>query len=162
MPYLNWKTEKLECLFERESEGEPALKGSAPLSAPTSDSMGFVPLEPFSRVKLQLCLGFHLRDLLMEALRGPLLACQGELRLDCPFGWTLFWKIRQGEESRFLVAHPEQGQYVATLAFQTEDAAGFLKKLEGSLESDRLILSELVQALGSSSNFDLELIWRNG
>jgi hypothetical protein len=38
-----------------------------------------------------------------------------ELRTDFPSGWTIFWKIREGE-SRFFVAHPETDQWVATLA----------------------------------------------
>jgi hypothetical protein len=38
-----------------------------------------------------------------------------ELRTDFPAGWTIFWKIREGE-SRFFVAHPETDQWVATLA----------------------------------------------
>ncbi len=38
-----------------------------------------------------------------------------ELRTEFPEGWTIFWKIRDGE-SRFFVAHPETEQWVATLA----------------------------------------------
>jgi hypothetical protein len=47
---------------------------------------------------------------------GELSAREGsELRSDFPSGWTIFWKIREGE-SRFFVAHPETDQWVATLA----------------------------------------------
>lgn len=47
---------------------------------------------------------------------GEIRAKEGsELRTELPEGWTIFWKVRSGE-SRFLLARPEVGQWVATLA----------------------------------------------
>lgn len=45
-----------------------------------------------------------------------------ELRTDFPEGWTLFWKVRDGE-SRFFVAHPETDQWVGTIALSVEHLA---------------------------------------
>jgi hypothetical protein len=67
------------------------------------------------KVQVELALTVPARAKLREAL-GELIAREGsELRSDLSEGWTIFWKIRDGE-SRFLLAHPEHDQWVATLA----------------------------------------------
>lgn len=73
----------------------------------------------------------------LSAALGEIANREGsELRTDFPGGWTIFWKIRDGD-SRFFVAHPENDQWVAALAlsephlarirerFACADAAGF-------------------------------------
>src|SRR5690606_29970869 len=61
---------------------------------------------------------------------GELAAREGsELRTDFPGGWTLFWKIREGD-SRFFVAHPENEQWVGTLALSESHLALARKFLE--------------------------------
>lgn len=51
-----------------------------------------------------------------------------ELRTDFPGGWTIFWKIRDGD-SRFFVAHPETDQWVATLALSESHLGAIREKL---------------------------------
>ncbi len=56
-----------------------------------------------------------------------------ELRTDFPAGWTIFWKIRDGE-SRFFVAHPEADQWVATLALSKTHLDAIRAKLDSTYE----------------------------
>jgi hypothetical protein len=66
-----------------------------------------------------------------------------ELRTDFPSGWTVFWKLRQGE-SRFFVAHPESDQWVATLALsrthldQAVEAFGYLRAEAGKQPEEQV------------------------
>ncbi len=54
-----------------------------------------------------------------------------ELRTELPDGWTIFWKVRLGE-SRFFVARPEIGQWVATLALSPTHFESFQALLRES------------------------------
>jgi len=79
---------------------------------------------------------------LSQAL-GEIQAKEGsELRTELPNGWTIFWKIRDGE-SRFFVARPEIDQWVATLALSRPhlDAirAQMSSGMEGALSSHEAI-----------------------
>ncbi|MBS1962478.1 MAG: hypothetical protein JST04_09695 [Bdellovibrionales bacterium] len=56
-----------------------------------------------------------------------------ELRTDFPKGWTIFWKIRDGD-SRFFVAHPEKDQWVATLAVSESHLARIREALASGFE----------------------------
>jgi hypothetical protein len=88
---------------------------------------------------------------------APVLREGGELRLELPEGWTLFWKRRDGE-SRVLLAHPETDRWVATLAVSGERVEDVLSGLEGLRGSgDRLDLGPAAGS-GSTSNLEIELV----
>ena len=76
-----------------------------------------------------------------------------ELRVDLPSKWTIFWKLREGEETRLLLAHPEEDTWVATVAMtrpHCEAIVGAFSKLSE--------IPEILSGLGSTSrisNFDL-------
>lgn len=63
-------------------------------------------LDPESSAALAAALGDLVRDGFAEG---------NELRVDFPAGWTVFWKLRDGD-SRFFLAHPEPDAWVATVA----------------------------------------------
>src|SRR4051812_38950308 len=53
--------------------------------------------------------------ILIQALEDVFVRGLGELRLELPTGWTLFWKEREGE-SRLLLARPDAETWVTTAA----------------------------------------------
>lgn len=72
------------------------------------------------------------RDL--SAALGEIANREGsELRTDFPGGWTIFWKIRDGD-SRFFVAHPETDAWVATLAISETHLAKIRERFESGFE----------------------------
>lgn len=75
-----------------------------------------------------------------------------ELRLELLQDWRIFWKLREGD-SRALVAHPEEKQWVATIALSQADGSRFLEQLRSS---PTLRLSEIIR-LSAPSNLDLVL-----
>jgi hypothetical protein len=139
MPYLNWKTEKVACSFERSGSSTGALESRA-------------------RVTLSLKLESRLCTALAGALKPVLLDGEGELRLDLPGGWVLFWKRRE-EESRLLVAHPQPGEYVGTLSLEPQHSEKLLLNLEKNQVSENLIVGALAPRLGAVSNFEVEIQW---
>ena len=80
-----------------------------------------------------------------------------ELRTDFPGGWTIFWKIRDGD-SRFFVAHPETNQWVATLAVSPTHLAMIREKIETGFAG---ALSEL-EAVSKVSNVEVKVRIRGG
>ncbi len=81
------------------------------------------------------------QELVMQ-VRGK---THGEVRLDLPRGWTLYWRWRSSD-SRFLVAHPEKDQWVATVSLSDsvfallESGIGIGAMTPGS---DPILLNEL-------------------
>lgn len=75
-----------------------------------------------------------------------------ELRTDFPGGWTVFWKIRDGD-SRFFVAHPGTHLWVATLAVSANHLAMIRERLEHGSEG---ALSEL-EAVSKVSNVEVKV-----
>jgi hypothetical protein len=75
-----------------------------------------------------------------------------ELRTDFPGGWTIFWKIRDGD-SRFFVAHPETEQWVATLAVSESHLGRIRERLEGGFEG---ALSQL-ETISRMSNVEVKV-----
>jgi hypothetical protein len=104
---------------------------------------------------------------LLEAAGEGLGASDGasaELRVHLPEGWTLFWKIRQAGETRFLLARPTQDTWVATLAFEPKALQQVQREWGALLESTEgtpgAVLSQWVRGvgrLGGLSNFDLRV-----
>jgi hypothetical protein len=92
MAFLRYS--EVECEIEQDLAGDPGIRDAISV---------FIRLAPERWRALALALGE------IKNREGS------ELRTDFPRGWTIFWKIRDGE-SRFFVAHPEPDQWVATLA----------------------------------------------
>jgi hypothetical protein len=94
----------------------------------------------------------------VEEALGELSGREGnELRTDFPSGWTIFWKIRDGE-SRFFVAHPETDQWVATLALSKthlEAARGRMREgVPGSLSR--------LERVSRMSNVEVKIALKDG
>src|SRR3954463_4939198 len=100
MPYLNWKSSPLkqEVKPRPNRPGEPVVMGSG------ADSMS---------MELEISAEALAAELL-PSLKGTFEEGGGELRVDLPQEWSLFWKLREGE-SRALIAHPAKDQWVGTL-----------------------------------------------
>lgn len=81
-----------------------------------------------------------------------------ELRLDLPQGWTVHWKLCEGE-TRLLLAHPDAASWVATVAIQAAVAGEFLERLRRLLPGEVLCLSRLP---GVSRRSNLELVLARG
>jgi hypothetical protein len=133
MPYLNWKE-------------QTALKQE--IAPHESES---------SRQRLTLWLDKQPLEQLLPMLREVLAEeGGGELRLDLPRGWIIFWKKREGE-SRLLLAHPQQDEWVATVALNSEHAGLLIERLEKLGSGQTLSLGELAST-GGVSNLELTLV----
>jgi hypothetical protein len=145
MPYLNWK--------DREPTGL-----HIELAPPSSEGAAHVTTR--SRMVLRFArealaeLASSLGQIFGEAGEG------GELRLDLPREWIVFWKLREGD-SRLLVAHPQPDEWVATVALSAADGAAFLSRISelGSARADvtEVNLGEFVRT-GAVSNLELVLM----
>ncbi len=97
-----------------------------------------------------------LRELFAVAAAAPA-GPHGELRLDLPRGWIVFWKLREGE-SRLLLAHPQQDEWVATAALTREHGALVAERLERLAGGALLNVGEVggeLGVIGSVSNVEL-------
>lgn len=133
MPFLNWKELKIESTVQELPSGGSLWK----ISASAADFRH---------------LGEHL-----EAVLSPEAPEGYELRLNLPEEWTLFWK-RTESASKLLLARPEKGQWVGTIALQAGHGAkviALLKKLEAG---QSLRIGELGEDLHPVNNLELELI----
>jgi hypothetical protein len=135
MPYLNWKDESA-----LRQEISPVAPGSVPGSGP---------------MRLVLGLGASHVAALLSLLQEVLGEGGGELRVDLPRNWIVFWKLREGG-SRLLVAHPQPDEWVATIALSPEHAQLLLGELRGLEVGSSFALSEL-EATGTVSNLELTL-----
>lgn len=97
---------------------------------------------------------------LSEAL-GEIVNREGsELRTDFPGGWTIFWKIRDGD-SRFFVAHPETDQWVATLALSESHLAKIRLRFERSLEDGFAGALSGLETVSKMSNVEVHVRMRS-
>lgn len=103
-------------------------------------------------MSLTLALGDAEFDLLSKGLSGVLETRTSELRIDLPSGWTLYFKVREGESRQFL-AHPEHNEWVATLALSESHMQSVVKKIDAK---EPMVLSHL-EEIHSMSNVDVEL-----
>jgi hypothetical protein len=124
MPYLDWSNEPITMSFEE----HPKL----------------------ARLRVDLSRAQH-NELGLELQK---VYAEGgfELRVDFPRRWTIFFKARE-EDSRLLLAHPEENAWVATVA---------LTPAHGSRVVEKLNLGRAVKVgehgpLNPLSNFTLEI-----
>ncbi|MCM2279385.1 MAG: hypothetical protein NDJ89_15020 [Oligoflexia bacterium] len=88
-----------------------------------------------------------------EAFEGE----HSELRLELPQEWLIFWKRRE-QESRLLLAHPEPGVWVATVALELPAALALLQGLRKARPGDSVAVGELAGKsgrIGSVSNVEI-------
>jgi hypothetical protein len=96
-----------------------------------------------------------LSEELLPALQSTFEQGAGELRLDLPQEWSLFWKLREGE-SRVLVAHPSTDQWVGTLALEKPFAEKLIARLLVLSTGQDLRIGS-VAAVSGVSNLELTL-----
>lgn len=134
MAHLDWKSESLHL---RESEAKFGVSGGVP-------------------AKFERLLELGVSAAQRAALFGALVALKSkegsELRLELPQGWTIFWKLREGE-SRLFLAHPDHDSWVATLSLTAEHLAALL---QAPVES-AIGLSSLAP-ISRMSNFELVVV----
>lgn len=112
---------------------------------------------------LKLTLTLTQRDELVEVLKEIFAQPDGqmihELRLDLPREWVIFWKLREGD-SRFLLAHPEPEQWVATLALERDHARKVVDRLD-TLHFDQAVELGQLGQLSYPSNLELVIELRS-
>jgi hypothetical protein len=132
MPYLNWKEAALDRVNQE------------------------IISEGYSQ-RLTLSFGDLEREQLLSELREVLAeGSRGELRLDLPRGWIIFWKLREGE-SRLLIAHPQAEEWVATASLDPAHAQRLLESLDKLETNGSVVLGEL-GPVGSVSNVEIQLV----
>lgn len=78
-----------------------------------------------------------------------------ELRVDLPKNWAIFWKIRS-DESRVLLAHPQEGEWVATAALESSHAKLLTDHLSSAVSGTTFSLGE-IGIVGGVSNVDIRV-----
>lgn len=146
MPYLDWK-DLTPAQFRQEV-------------APSSQSSPDDP-RTAEHVCMTLTVATEQLAILAAQLRDSFdPESRGELRLELPRGWIVFWKKREGE-SRLLMAHPQKDQWVATAALAAVPATGLIEgveRLASSRDASPLSLSSLSAPDGWGSVSNLELV----
>jgi hypothetical protein len=126
MPYLNWKTQSVELeVVSHEQRGS----------------------------QLTMRLGRAAFDELLPRLEGVYIGGEGELRLDLPKDWIIFWKLRE-TESRLLIAHPQEKEWVTTVALDAPHGLKFMERLKALKPGESVALGELAP-IGNVSNVEV-------
>jgi len=143
MPYLNWKEHSIGHSMHHLKEGDA----------------GFVAYSvSHSVAKMQLDLGAEDLATLVQGLE-QVFAAGGELRVDLPDQWIVFWKKRPSD-TRLLLAHPQQGEWVATAALEETHSQNLVSALKKLSPGEGVSVHELGADLyesGSVNNLELRL-----
>ena len=78
-----------------------------------------------------------------------------ELRLDLPKNWAIFWKTRP-EESRLLLAHPQENEWVVTAALEADHARKLTEAIARAQNGSVIELSRM-GPVGGVSNVELRI-----
>ena len=78
--------------------------------------------------------------------------------MDLPDGWIVFWKKREGD-SRLLLSHPAEKQWVTTLALEAEHGRSAVMRLKALVEGQALSIGEL-GAVAAVNNVEVVLTLR--
>ncbi|MDR3608772.1 MAG: hypothetical protein P4M08_15515 [Oligoflexia bacterium] len=133
MPHLNWRSSTLD-------------KKVVPQTSEYGGDRDFT-------LELVLDREAH-RELALE-LAEVLVPGGGELRLDLPDEWRIFWKLRD-DESRLLIAYPQESEWVATVALELEHGRRFLAALEALVPgSDEPLMIGRLGSVGQVSNVEV-------
>lgn len=131
MPHLDWKSKQpLEVMLQREDHPEREH-----LLTIRMDSMHWT----------------HWSRTLVELLDDP--NPSAELKSEWPNGWTIYWKNRD-EDSRVLLAHPEESLWVATVAWNRTEAPA-LREALGQLAAGRALSLFNFQGISFLSNLEI-------
>jgi hypothetical protein len=116
-----------------------------------------------SRARMELQFDQEEVRLLLAQLEEIFLNGGHELRMDLPEGWIVFWKSRESG-SRLLLAHPQEKEWVATAALETELGKKWIAKLKSLSPGQSLSLHEVSEesgvelfAPGSVSNVEIKI-----
>ncbi|MBL7716207.1 MAG: hypothetical protein JNL01_12150 [Bdellovibrionales bacterium] len=104
---------------------------------------------------VELRVNSEYRKTLLEKLRE---GQSYELRMDLSQGWTVYWKVREGD-SRLLLSHPEKDQWVGAVSLNQEDFNRVISWIENP-EADVVSLSSLKTYGSFSKVSNLELAIR--
>lgn len=128
MPYVNWKEREIQKHIDPQID---------------------------ARSTLTLTLDEGQRAQLLPFLEEVFFRGGSELRVDLPSNWILFWKSRESE-SRLLLAHPQQGEWVTTLALEAGHGKSVVENLKTLKSGDAFSVSEHGM-IGSVSNVEVIL-----
>jgi hypothetical protein len=104
--------------------------------------------------ELSLALGPSDHARLSSLFQAWLETPQSELKLELSRGWTLYFKIRDGESRQYL-SHPEPDLWVATFALNFDHATRLIEKLK-----DPFFDPFETSSLGEVQSFsNIELTW---
>lgn len=136
MPYLNWESSRVPHTLHSASAVGSAI--------------------PVLELELQ---GAQLEELVQELEAVFKLSTSDnlsqELRLKLSDPWTLFWKMREGE-NRILVAHPETETWVGTLALEPISAGKLISALKIMEVRQSWIITDLF-SIARLSNLNLKI-----
>ena len=158
VPYLNWKEHSVGHTMLHPAMSHPATHRSTTLH-PSADGDGRSVAH--SVAMMQLDLDTQELSALVLGLE-QVFASGGELRLDLPDQWIVFWKKRP-TDSRLLLAHPQQGEWVATIALEETHAQNLVNALKRLSAGEGVSVHELgelgadLYAPGSVNNLELRL-----
>jgi hypothetical protein len=141
MPYLNWKEHSIGHSMHHPKEGDA-----------TTYSVSH------SVAKMQLDLEAQDLATLIQGLE-QVFTSGGELRVDLPDQWIVFWKTRPSE-TRLLLAHPAQEEWVATAALEETHSQNLVSALKKLSSGEGVSVHELGADLyesGSVNNLELRL-----
>lgn len=108
---------------------------------------------PTLQTQLKIKVGQNELTDLLASLEETFLKQAGELRVQLPQNWVLYWKLRE-EGSRALLAHPEPEEWVGTIALELALAQKLFLSLKNLKSGQSFYLSQ-VGILGSVSNLEL-------
>jgi hypothetical protein len=127
MPYMNWKRAQIGQEIGEHSRGK---------------------LLTMSLTRTAL-------DELLPRLEGVFVHHEAELRVDLPEEWVIFWKMRDSE-SRLLIAHPQEKEWVTTVALDAPHGLKLLGLLK-DLESGGSVTIGELSSVGNVSNVEVIL-----
>ena len=110
---------------------------------------------PTRGIELRLGLDAEARLKLATHLESVFSPGKGEIRLELPSRWTVYWKAREGE-TRLLLAHPEHDVWVATVAVDVAIAGELVSRLRSLQAGAELVLGEL-PGVARMSNVEIRL-----
>jgi hypothetical protein len=126
MPYLNWSEARIQI----------STSTLSPVMTQLTLELGSQEIQSLAQV-------------LDEVFSGQ----SSELRLSLSQEWVLFWKKRE-DGSRALLAHPQEKEWVGTLALESGEGEKWSQSLKALNSGQAIHLSHLVR-LATVSNLDL-------
>ncbi len=148
MPYLNWRVPSPD---HSSFQIEPLSSGATPASG--------------DRLRFRWALSMDRKHEFFAAIDELLKQTQGqvsgssvpELRIDLPENWIFFLKMRESE-SRLLMAHPQQNEWVLTAALTESHLALIVERMRTSKSGDQVQWASLFKVSRLSN---VEIHWEH-